>query len=367
MDSQPFITVYPTELHASPGGQVRFQFTGVGDRTVAYSVQCVEPGVASWCRVLLPAADGRAGELIVDVPDDAPPGRHPLRLVATAMGREVAAGELTLRIVGERCLRIVAAPTFSLEADGTVEVTLRVLNCGTVDAELVLRARHQEGWSFDIDAPELVIGVDEGPVTVKVVLRPDSRGSVDRGDRITIEVETGAGWQPLVGRIPGPRPVVRRAVALAAVVIAGVLAASVLADMWSDSGEEGADPLVADEGGPAGGPEDEDGEPGGGGPGTTDEAVEPVDIRSFTVDASGCDISVEWDAGGNPDGSLELYREGDLIEEMSVGPGSLDEPIDAIITDDSYELTYELIAYDSDGVETDSRSDSDGDQCFQVD
>lgn len=363
MDSQPFITVYPTELHASPGGHVRFQFTGVGDQTVAYSVHCGEPEVASWFRVLLPAADGRAGELIVDVPDDARPGRHPLRLVAMAMGREVAAGELTLRIVGERCLRVVTAPTFSLETDGTVEVTLRVLNCGTVDATLVLRAHHQDGWSFDIDAPELVIGVDEGPVTVKVVLRPGSGRSVDRGDRITVEVETGAGWQPIVSRMPGPRPIWRRVAAVAVLVLVGAIAVGGLSGMWSDSGDEGAGPVIADDGVP----EDGDDEPGDDGPDTTEEPVEPVEIRSLTVDASGCNVFVEWDAGGNADGRLELYRDDDLVREMSVGPGSFDEPIDEIITDRFYELTYELVAYDPDGVENDRRSDSDEGDCQVVD
>lgn len=127
--------------------------------------------MGSWCRLLLPASDFGRGELVVDVPDDAGSGRYALRLVATASGQEIAAANVMLRIAGEPrpggepCLKVLPRPKFDLQPDGTVVVTLQVVNCGNVDATLVLRARHEDGWSFSVDEPELVIGVQEGPVT----------------------------------------------------------------------------------------------------------------------------------------------------------------------------------------------------------
>jgi hypothetical protein len=165
MDPRAVIRMNPAEAQAAAGGQARFSFEVIERQAVAYSV---ESAVGSWCRLLLPAGNVGRGELVVDVPGDAGPGRYALRLVATASGEEIAAANVMLRIAGERvggepCLRVLPRPKFDLQPDGTVVVTLQVVNCGNVDATLVLRARHEDGWSFSVDEPELVIGVQEGP------------------------------------------------------------------------------------------------------------------------------------------------------------------------------------------------------------
>src|SRR5918995_2341420 len=95
MDPHAVITMSPTEAQAAAGGQVRFTFAVIERSGVAYSV---ESAVSSWSRLLLPAVHVGRGELVVDVPDDAGPGRYALRLVATASGKEIAAANVMLRI-----------------------------------------------------------------------------------------------------------------------------------------------------------------------------------------------------------------------------------------------------------------------------
>ena len=225
MDSHSGLTVNPTNATVEPGQQVRYQFVTIGDETVTYQVQCADATVGSWCQVLLAAARASAGELVVDVPTDARPGGYVLRLVAMAAGQEISDTDIVLCVEGERCLRAVSLPKLSVEADGTVLLTLRVVNCGMVDVNLLLRARHEDGWSFEVDSPELIIGVAKGPVTVKVTLRSPSGRKVKRGDRITVEVETGTGWQPLPGRVPRPVwPWVAAAAAVAAATAGAVSA-----------------------------------------------------------------------------------------------------------------------------------------------
>jgi hypothetical protein len=136
MDPRAVITMSPTEAQAASGGQARFTFAVIERGGVAYSV---ESAVSSWCRLLLPAGHVGRGELVVDVPDDAGPGRYALRLVATASGQEMAAANVMLRIAGERrppgesCLKVLPRPKFDLQPDGSVVVTLQVVNCGNVD------------------------------------------------------------------------------------------------------------------------------------------------------------------------------------------------------------------------------------------
>jgi hypothetical protein len=235
MEPHAVITINPSEAEAAAGAQVRFTFAVIQDDAAAYSVESADVAVLSWCRVLLPAVRSGRGELVVDVPADTRPGRYHLRLVATARGREIASGGVTLRIAGEGCLRIVSVPKFSLEAGGTLLVTLRVVNCGIIDGNLLLRAHHEDGWSFSVDAPELVIGVGKGPVTVQVTLRPPIGRRVDRGDRVTLEVETGTGWQALAGRVHRPP---WSWVAAAAVPLVVVAAAGAV--WWPESDDDDA-------------------------------------------------------------------------------------------------------------------------------
>jgi hypothetical protein len=357
MDPRAVIRMNPSEAQAGAGGQARFTFAVIKGQGVAYSV---ESAVSSWCRLLLPASHVGRGELVVDVPGDAGPGRYALRLVATASGQEIAAANVMLHVGGQRrrggepCLRVLPRPKFDLQPDGTVVVTLQVVNCGNVDATFVLRAHHEHGWSFAIDEPELIVGVQQGPITVKVTLRPPAGQGVDQGDRITVEVNAGAGWQRVRGRVP------RRLwpwAAAAAVVVAVGVAAAVLAsqDESDDNVAVTDDEPVAD---------------GTTIPPTTEETTEPApepddpEIQSLTVDASqGCEITVAWDATGDPGGRLELIRaDGKVINDsLPVESGS---EVDSL-SESSGEFTYELVAYDSEDQPTDSESASDTGTCIQ--
>jgi hypothetical protein len=228
VDPLPVIEVRPPRITAAPGQQVRLEIEFAGDRSVTYQVGSDDADVAGWCYVLVPESGhgpsaGAPGELLIDVPAEARPARYRLRLVATRQGRSVAAADVILRVEGDRCLKIVALPKFELQADGTVVATLRVVNCGGLDVTLVVRARHESGWSFTVDDPELVIGVGEDPVTVKVTLRPPADATVERGDRITLEVETGGDWQPYPGRVLQP---LRTPLIVAAVAVIVVAAAA---------------------------------------------------------------------------------------------------------------------------------------------
>jgi hypothetical protein len=371
MDPRAVISMTPTEAQAAAGGQARFSFTVIERHAVAYSV---ESAVSSWCRLLLPPGHVGSGELVVDVPHDAGSGRYALRLVATASGREVAAANVMLRIAGERvvgepCLRVLPRPTFDLQPNGTVVVTLQLVNCGNVDATLVLRARHEDGWSFSVDEPELVIGVQEGPVTVKVTLRPPSRHRVEQGDQITVEVNVGTGWQPVRGRVPVQRRLWPWVAAAAAVAVA----AGATATVFASQDESNNNVAVTDEGTTVSPPADGTTVP----PdteGTTVLPPQPVQIVSLTVDTADCDITATWEATGNPGGRLELIRNGEVIDRsVPVGSSSKEEDAVDLFGDGdnnlniSYEVTYQLIAYDSENQETDRESASDSNCCNCVD
>jgi hypothetical protein len=352
MDPPAVLSISPSEAQVGAGGQARFSFAVIERQDVAYSV---ESAVSAWCRLLLPAGGVGRGELVVDVSGDAGPGRYAMRLVATASGQEIAAANVMLRIAGEApggepCLRVLPRPNFDLQPDGTVVVSLQVVNCGNVDATLVLQARHEDGWSFSVDEPELVIGVQEGPVSVKVTLRPPTGCGVDQGDQITVEVNVGSGWQPVHGRIQARRrlwPWVAGAAA-ALIAAAGVVAAVLASqDGSDDSGavateettEETTEDTTEDTSGPV---------------------PEPVQIASFNVDNSDdpCTIAIDWDATGDPDGRLELYRDGELRESLPVGADSRTENTSS----GPYDRAYELKAFDAEGNQTDqANSDVTGD------
>jgi len=354
MDPRAVIAMSPSEAQASAGGQARFGFAVIERQVVAYSV---ESAIGSWCRLLLPAGGVGRGELVVDVPDDAGPGRYALRLVANASGQEVAAANVMLRVAGEArpggepCLRVLPRPKFDLQPDGTVVLTLQVVNCGNVNATLVLQARHEDGWSFSVDEPELVIGVQQGPVAVKVTLRPPAGHGVDEGDHVTVEVNVGTGWQPVRGRIQAHRRVWPWvAAAAAALVVAAGVAAAVLA---SQDGSEDSAAVTTDESEDTS--DDTSDDPSEDTSEDTSEPVpEPVQIASFDVDNSEdpCTITIDWDATGDPDGGLELYRDGELMESLPVGADSRTENTG----EGPYERAYELKAYDADGNQTDQAS-----------
>jgi hypothetical protein len=85
----------------------------------------------------------------------------------------------------------------------------------------------------------------------------------------------------------------------------------------------------------------------------------------LTVDTFSCDITVAWDATGNPDGRLELVRgDGEVIDDsLPVESGSVSEYAYDLFGEGNYDIAYELVAYDSDDQETDQESASGSDSC----
>jgi hypothetical protein len=315
MDPYSAVHVNPTEVAAARGQQARFQFMTIDGGTVAYKVQCADEYVGSWCRFVLPAAESGPGELLIDVPADARRGRYSLRVVAMAGSRRIVAADVTLRVEDDRCLRIVSLPKVSLQPDGTVLVSVPVLNCGMVDMNLQLQARHEDGWSFTVDSSELIIGVGKGPVGVKVTLRPPEGERVRRGDRITVEVDTGTGWPSFAVRVP-PR-LVWPWVAAAAVVAAAT--AGALVALWPDNDDvvEGPDDGIPN-GEPAG-----DGtsvvEPAG------DELVEVPDVVGRTADdADDALRSADFDVATEESTAAQV--EPGVVADQDPAAGSQAEP-----------------------------------------
>jgi hypothetical protein len=255
-----------------------------------------------------------------------------VRLRATRTGSQVSAsGETAVIVGGKRCAEFSALPELHVAADGTVTATVRVLNCGPLSLTLKLRARHAEGWTFDVDTPEMTLSAQSGPITVKVVLKPPDGRSVDGGDQVTLELQ--AFDEVLASkdvRIQRPPPTDRGSsrrrvgrVVAAGGVIAAVAIAAVLIALAALGSSGGSNPTTVVPLGqnvePSGPPPSEDGAPGGG-----DEppfSVEPVDIEiPFLL--------------GMDDGSAVATLHGlGLVEDVvtgdvadpSIEPGRIDE------------------------------------------
>jgi HYDIN/CFA65/VesB-like, Ig-like domain len=306
------IRMNPADAEARPGQTARVHFVRVGGPGIAYHVHGPEARVSSWCSVLVPVAHTRSGQLVIDVPADARPGRYLLRLSATSSGAVIAAGDVTLRVRERTCLRLTAKPKLTPQPDGTLVMTLRVVNCGGVDVKLVLRARHEHGWSFTVDEPELVIGNDGGPVTVKVTLRAPVGREVQGGDRVEVEVKAGDRTLSLPARLPRAHwPWLGGAAAV-------LLAAGLLWLGWPDPDDEviTAQPTTT-----VPGPSPTDPPPD---PGEADLEAEPdrVDFGPITIGET-AEASVTFENVGDAGADGEPHADGDAAITASSNCGEI--------------------------------------------
>jgi hypothetical protein len=200
---------------------------------------------------------------------------------------------------------------------------LRVVNCGIVDANVLLRAHHEDGWSFSVDSPELIIGVGKGPVTVKVTLRPPLGEKVDRGDRITVEVETGTGWEPRYGR--AQRPLWPWVAAAAVAVVVVVAAAGAVWAWWPDSDDNG-NVTTGGDGGPV-----DDGT--GDGSGDIDVETSQVDFGQVTVGQTAEEAVVFGNIGDQSvDVTVEIDGDDEIAAESSCRVLSAGEECELLIS-----------------------------------
>jgi hypothetical protein len=98
---------------------------------------------------------------------------------------------------------------------------------------------------------------------------------------------------------------------------------------------------------------------------TTTDGTSATRIDALTVDANGCPIVVEWAASGDSDGHLELFRDGETVDDsLPVGSGSHDDSAYDLYGEGSYQVTYELVGYDAAGNELDRESASGESTCI---
>jgi uncharacterized repeat protein (TIGR02543 family) len=86
------------------------------------------------------------------------------------------------------CAAFTSAPTVRLNPDGTATLTASIINCGPFDLSVDLRVRHADGWKFDVDASNITLSADAGPVEVTAVIGRSGKVTLDVGDTLQIEV-----------------------------------------------------------------------------------------------------------------------------------------------------------------------------------
>ncbi len=84
-------------------------------------------------------------------------------------------------------------------------------------------------------------------------------------------------------------------------------------------------------------------------PGTPPSDISTMVIDNFWVDPAGCEVLVGWEVSGDPDGTVELLRDGTPIDSWDVGEGSFTDSLDEEEIFGSVELTYQLRATNSAG------------------
>lgn len=189
------------ERRAAPGETVRFPVSLHNEATEPvecdFQLQAEESGVdLSWCRLpapaFLPAHARRRDRLTGRLPDDAEPGTYHLWLTArTRDGSSTAGAGCTLIVRSRPCARFSAMPQFTLNPDGTVTASLTVFNCGDVQLDASVTLRHEDGWHFEPEDPQLTLHAGRGPVQVEFTYRPPDGKRATAEDDVTIEIRAG--------------------------------------------------------------------------------------------------------------------------------------------------------------------------------
>lgn len=80
-------------------------------------------------------------------------------------------------------------PQVTLNPDGTVTVKVSLLNRGPLDVKGSLRLRHDDGWWFSPENPEITVRAAKGPVDVSATFRPPQGRQARGGDEVTVQLQ----------------------------------------------------------------------------------------------------------------------------------------------------------------------------------
>jgi hypothetical protein len=110
-------------------------------------------------------------------------------------------------------------PDVTMNPDGTVTVKVSLLNRSDVDVNASVRLRHDDGWWFSPESPELTVKASEGPVDVTATFRSAHGRKTGSGDQVTVQLQyKGVPVADATTTIHTRKPVFRR-VAVAATLL----------------------------------------------------------------------------------------------------------------------------------------------------
>ena len=216
------LTFEVDEVRVSPGEAARFPFVLRNDATqdVTYSFQLrhgdgVNPGrwhveggpvlrvrqvAHSWLELEVPGQGTPAGEYriwLTAIPDEGSASTAVCVLVVESRSR----------------IKILGLPRVRLNPDGSITVSLSIVDDGDSGLDFSVEVRHRDGWAFEIGQPQLHLGTHVGPFQVDVTVHPPAGKSAQPGDEVTVDL--GYGGQTLAtatvripigapGRSPAP-------------------------------------------------------------------------------------------------------------------------------------------------------------------
>ena len=252
------------ERQVRSGGSVHFPFrvldVPVDASNLTYQIDVRERGFdPRWCRVAPPplgAEGGSVGQLVVEIPIDASPpaGTYHVTLVVHSGAGRAAAAECAVTVESSRCARFSALPRVSLNPDGSLTATVSLLNCGNLNLDVSIDVRHQGGWRFEAETPDLTLQTGVGPVEATFTYRLPGDRRASPGDEVTVELRhAGTLLHQIDARLSGartigvrrPRPSPLLLVAALVVALAGVttLATSPISDRRDpEAVRHGSDP-----------------------------------------------------------------------------------------------------------------------------
>lgn len=189
---------------ARQGEELFFGFVVLNDSNVpesfAYGVEVDSDDLSpDWIIVTGPHQldPGRHGNGAIEVrfpAGEPPPADYVVRATAVALGSGLAASTaVQLEVVGEKkpCLRFPGPPSFELNPDGSVTASLSLFNCGGFDLSISLDIRHEDGWRFAVDSPELSVSASKGPVEIELTLEVPPGEGIKPGSEITVSASHG--------------------------------------------------------------------------------------------------------------------------------------------------------------------------------
>ena len=185
------------EQQVRSGGTARFRFRMLDGPAHApnltYRVEARDDRFdPRWCRVSSQSRRGGEGngELIVEIPGggSVPPGSYHLTLIVRSGAGDTATAECLLTVEASRCGRISARPHVTIDPDGSITASVSLLNCGNVDLEVSIDIRHQGGWRFEADRPDLTLQAGVGPFEAQLAYESPSGRTASPGDEVTVEL-----------------------------------------------------------------------------------------------------------------------------------------------------------------------------------